>query len=111
MTNPVHVTDTNFDAEVLKNDLIVITDFWAEWCVPCRVIAPMLDEIASEYEGKVKIAKLNIDQNPNITSQYNVLSIPTLLFFKNGQIIGQLVGAVSKKKIVETFTPYLVNNS
>lgn len=108
MTNLTHVTDASFDAEVLKNDLIVIADFGGEWCAPCKAIAPALAQIAADYAGQVKIVELDVDQNPNTTARYGVLGLPTLLFFKNGQVIGQTTGIVKKEKIVQTFLPYLV---
>lgn len=108
MSKPVAVTDNSFDAEVLKSDLIVITDFWAEWCGPCKAIAPHLEAIASEYSSQVKVVKLDIDENPDTTSRYGVLSIPTLLMFKNGQEIARLVGMKPKNAIVKAFEPFLV---
>ena len=94
-------TDTNFDAEVLKSKEPVLVDFWAAWCAPCRAITPVVEQLAKEHAGKVKIGKLNIDESPQVPTQYEVRSIPTLLMFKDGKVIGQLVGAVPKPKIDE----------
>ena len=108
MTILTDVTDASFDAEVLKSDLIVITDFWAEWSNPSHKLNPILEDLANEYNSQLKIVKLDIDENPATTSAYGVLNIPTLLFFKNGQLIGRLVGSSSKSEIEEQFKPYLM---
>jgi thioredoxin 1 len=92
----VHVTDTSFEDEVLKAKGPILLDFWAEWCGPCKMIAPMLEEIAAEYKEKVTIAKIDIDANPKTPARFNVRGIPTLMLFKNGQIEGQKVGALRK---------------
>lgn len=93
----VTLTDANFDAEVLKSDKPVLVDFWAEWCGPCRMIAPTIVELSIEFDGKAVIGKVDVDHNPQTAMNYGVRSIPTLLFFKDGQVVEQLVGAVSKK--------------
>lgn len=95
------VGDTNFETEVLSADLPVLVDFWAPWCAPCRVIAPSVEALAGEYEGRVRFAKLNIDDDPATPTKYEIRSIPTLLMFKGGQVMGQIVGAVPKPKIEE----------
>jgi thioredoxin 1 len=95
------VTDTSFDTDVLKSSEPVLVDFWAEWCGPCRMIAPALEEISNEMAGKVKIAKINIDENPHVPSKYGVRSIPTLILFKDGQPLATQVGAWPKGKLVE----------
>lgn len=95
------VTDQEFEAQVIKSDTPVVVDFWAEWCAPCKQIAPALEEIAAEMDGKVKIAKVNIDENPNAPSRYGVRGIPTLLLFKGGEVVSNSVGAKPKAKIVE----------
>ena len=92
----VHVTDASFDDDVLKANKPILLDFWAEWCGPCKMIAPMLDEVATEYQGKLTIAKINIDDNPKTPQRFNVRGIPTLILFKNGQVEGQKVGALRK---------------
>ena len=92
----VAVTDENFENEVLGSDTPVLVDFWAEWCPPCKAIAPVLEELAGEMSGKVKIAKVNIEENPNAPTKYGVRSIPTLIVFKGGEIVSQNVGALSK---------------
>ena len=92
----VHVTDASFDDDVVKAHRPVLLDFWAEWCSPCKMIAPMLGEIADEYKDKLTIAKLNIDDNPKTPQRFNVRGIPTLILFKNGQVEGQKVGALRK---------------
>ncbi len=95
----VYVTDASFDSEVLKGETPVLVDFWAEWCGPCKMIAPILDEIAAEYRGKIKIAKLNIDDNPGTPPQFGIRGIPTLMLFKGGNVAATKVGAVSKSQL------------
>lgn len=95
----VHVTDDSFEDEVLKSAEPVLVDYWADWCGPCKMIAPVLDEIASEYAGKLKIAKLNIDQNPNTPPRYGIRGIPTLMLFREGEVEATKVGAVSKSQL------------
>lgn len=97
--NIVTATETNFSDEVLRSAQPVLVDFWAEWCGPCKMIAPVLDELATEYGGKVKIAKVNIDENQNLAAQYRVTAIPTLLVFKSGQVLEQMVGMKSKRDL------------
>ncbi len=95
----IHVNDTNFSSEVLNSDLPVLVDFWATWCGPCRSISPVVEELAKEYVGKVKITKLNVDENPSTPSQYGVRGIPTLILFKQGKVVDQIVGAVPKARL------------
>ena len=92
-------TDNNFDEEVIKSNEPVLVDFWAEWCGPCKMIAPSVENISSEYEGKLKVGKLDVDSNPNVSSTYGIRSIPTLLIFKNGAPVDQIVGAVAQNVI------------
>ncbi len=101
MSQVIHLTDSTFQQEVLESSIPVVVDFWATWCAPCRIIAPIVEEIAKEYDGKLKVCKLDVDSNPNTAIAYGVRSIPTLLYFKNGKLIGQTIGAVSKNKIIE----------
>ena len=103
----LEITRENFEKEVIQSDKPVLVDFWAPWCGPCKMVAPIIDEVAKEYEGKVKVAKVNIDDASDIASQYNVMSIPTLMIFKGGTILTQTVGAVSKDELVKLLTPHL----
>ncbi|WP_133511269.1 thioredoxin TrxA [Candidatus Thiosymbion oneisti] len=95
----VHVTDDSFEQEVLQSSKPVLVDYWADWCGPCKMIAPVLDEIAAEYEGRVRVAKLNIDANPNTPPRYAIRGIPTLMLFKEGEVEATKVGAVSKSQL------------
>ncbi len=97
----VHVTDKNFDTEVMKSDLPVLVDFWAEWCGPCRMISPIIDQIADEYKGKLKVVKLNVDEAQELAMKYSVMSIPTLMVFKKGQVMDQVIGAMSKDQLTD----------
>ena len=99
MSNVITVTDADFEQQVEKNDGLTIVDFWATWCGPCRMVAPILDQLATEYEGKVKVTKLDVDANIKTGSRFNVRSIPTLLFFKGGKVVDQIVGAVPRQTI------------
>ena len=99
MSNIIAVNDANFEEEVEKHDGLAIVDFWATWCGPCRMIAPILEQLSSEYEGKVKVTKLDVDANIKTGSRFNVRSIPTLLFFKGGKVVDQIIGAVPKGHI------------
>jgi thioredoxin 1 len=97
----------NFEEEVLKSDLPVLVDFWAPWCAPCRMVAPVLEEISKEYEGKLKICKVNVDESPELASQYGIMSIPTLLIFKGGIIVEQAIGAMPKQDLERLVSPYI----
>ncbi|QLE84053.1 MULTISPECIES: thioredoxin TrxA [Shewanella] len=97
----ITLSDDSFDTDVIKSDIPVVVDFWAEWCGPCKMIAPILDDVAEEYEGKVKIGKLNVDHNNASAAKYGVRGIPTLLIFKNGELAGTKVGALSKTQLKE----------
>ena len=97
----VTLTDSNFQDEVVNSDQPVLVDFWAAWCGPCRMIAPIIEELASDFEGRAKIAKLDVDNNPRTAMAFGVRSIPTLLFFKDGQVVDQLIGASSKRVLAE----------
>ena len=101
MSAAVRITKENFEAEVLKSTIPVLVDFWAEWCGPCRMVLPIVEEIANEMAGQVKVAKVNVDENQDLAADFSVMSIPTLLILKNGKTVDQIVGAVPKGKIVE----------
>ena len=103
MSNATAVTDETFETEVEKHGGLTVVDFWATWGAPCRMIAPILDQLASEYQGKVKVAKLDVDQNVRTATRFNVRSIPTLLFFKDGKLVDQVVGAVPKPALDAKF--------
>jgi thioredoxin 1 len=105
--NITDVTDDNFQAEVLENELPVLVDFWAPWCGPCRVIAPSLEEIAEEQSESLRIVKLNVDENQQTAAKYGVMSIPTLIVFKNGEAYHTIVGALPKKRLVQELEPAL----
>ena len=107
MTKLVSVTDNSFDAQVLKCDIPVIADFWAEWCEPCVALEPPLKEIATEYVEQLKIVKVDIEANPTVTSNYTVLTIPTLIIFKNGQEVERIRGGQSKESLLEKIRPHL----
>ncbi len=107
MGNAVAVTDQSFDQEVLQSPVPVLVDFWAAWCGPCKAIAPAVDQIAADYNGKLKVVKLDVDQNIGVSTRFEVLSIPTLLLFKNGQVVEKLVGAYPKAAMISRITPHL----
>ena len=109
MEYTVEGTDTNFDQEVLKSDIPVLVDFWAPWCGPCRMVSPLVDELAEELTGKLKVVKVNTDENQEIAIKYGIRSIPTLGIFKNGEIVDGVIGAVPKQAIKAKVLPHLNN--
>ncbi|HVP36452.1 MAG TPA: thioredoxin [Terriglobales bacterium] len=109
MSEPVELTDDNFEQEVINSDLPVLVDFWATWCGPCRMVGPIVDELAKEYAGKLKVGKLNVDSNGKTSIKYGIMSIPSLLFFKKGQVVDQMVGAAPKNSFVERLNKILID--
>jgi thioredoxin 1 len=107
MSAATNVTDSSFQVDVLDSEVPVLVDFWAPWCGPCRMVAPVVEEIAAQYEGQLKVVKVNTDENPNIASQYGIRSIPTLMIFKNGEKVDTVVGAVPKSTLSKAVEQYL----
>ena len=107
MAQPIHLTDDMFENEVIKSDVPVVIDFWATWCGPCRMIAPIIEEMANEFEGKAKICKLDVDNNQQTAMQFGIRSIPTVLIFKNGEVVESIVGAVPKQQIVSKLEAHM----
>ena len=107
MGEVVHLTDVNFEAEVLKSTLPTLVDFWAAWCGPCKMIAPIVDQLAKEHDSKLKITKVDVDQNPTLATRFGVMSIPTLILFSNGEPVERLVGYMPKEKLVDRLKPHL----
>ncbi|MBD2181745.1 MULTISPECIES: thioredoxin [Oscillatoriophycideae] len=107
MSAAAQVTDATFEQEVIQSEIPVLVDFWAPWCGPCRMVAPVVDEIADQYKDQVKVVKLNTDENPNVASKYGIRSIPTLMIFKGGQRVDMVVGAVPKTTLSNTLEKYL----
>jgi len=103
----LEITSQNFEAEVMQSDLPVLVDFWAPWCGPCKALGPTVDKIAKETEGKVKVAKCNIDLSPDFATRLSIMSIPTLMVFHQGQVVAQVIGLVQKDKIMDKLRPYL----
>ena len=101
------VTDATFDQEVLKSPVPVLVDFWAPWCGPCKMVAPFVDEIAKEYNNKIKVCKTNVDEAPEIATKYAIMSIPTLMIFKNGEVMEKSIGGMDKKSIERFISPYI----
>ncbi|MEH1948923.1 MULTISPECIES: thioredoxin [unclassified Nostoc] len=107
MSTAAQVTDSSFKQEVLDSEVPVLVDFWAPWCGPCRMVAPVVDEISEQYKGQIKVVKVNTDENPNVASQYGIRSIPTLMIFKGGQKVDMVVGAVPKTTLASTLEKHL----
>jgi thioredoxin 1 len=105
--NLMQVTDANFEESVVKSDKPVVLDFWAPWCGPCRMMEPVLEEAAAEWSGKISVGKVNVDENPATATKYDILSIPTLLVFSEGQVVKKLVGAMPKKRLAEELAPWV----
>jgi thioredoxin 1 len=104
---PVEITDANFDKEVLQSHVPVLVDFWAVWCGPCRMIAPLVEELATEYDGRLKVGKVDVDNNPEISMRFGIRSIPTVMVFQGGKVVEQIVGAVPKRTLVDKVQPHL----
>ena len=107
MSIPVHVTDDSFEQDVIQADQLTVVDFWAVWCAPCIHIAPMLEEMAAEHDGQLKVAKLNVDENPNTAGAYGIMSIPTLLVFKDGKPVERIVGYMPKERLMDKIKPHM----
>jgi len=107
MNNALTITDANFENEVVNGGNAIVVDFWAEWCAPCLMIGPVLEELAAEYEGRVRVAKLNVDENPMTSARFGVRSIPTLLFFKSGKVVDQVIGVAQKSLLQKKFEAIL----
>lgn len=107
MAQPINLADATFEQEVLKSDLPVLIDFWAAWCGPCRMIAPVIEELANDYEGKAKICKLDVDNNQQTAMQFGIRSIPTILIFKGGEVVDTIVGAVPKEQILNKLKSHI----
>jgi thioredoxin 1 len=107
MGNTVAVTDSSFEQEVLQSSVPVLVDFWAAWCGPCKVIAPTIDQLAAEYAGKLKVVKVDVDQNMEISSRYGIMSIPTVMLFKGGHAVEKMIGALPKPAFVSKIQPHL----
>ena len=104
---PIEITDENFETEVMKSGTPVLVDFWAVWCGPCRMVAPIVEEIAKDYDGKLKVGKMDVDANPQASMKFGIRSIPTLMVFKNGKVVEQIVGAVPKKNLLDKIVPHM----